>query len=939
MFNSLMAQSSASKHTNTSILEDSLIVLGPGRPLARKGSRHRNLTSFAQQTRHMSFASPEARREALRVAEEAKKAGDEAIELSIAATKEVDSAQSIFAPLSKPESAGGFRFRSPRHFVDHLFQTGSNKQGKTNVTNFCKNHGADVATKMFQRSPQSFNKFRDGYLADKVQEEGLALQKLLTKAKGTTMNDLLTKILQGFVSDGKESARETGEKGKGKGKEKTHCLSSSSGARGKESEGKSGKSEKEKDRDVVRVSPHSLSSPHSNLRHLDSRHHMLNAHSQKANSFQVVMGLFLLASGASKREVDVLAHAGLMVSYTSILHHMKTLSQENLEQVQKVAKEFMVGLIWDNVNFAFRVDSQRLDSKDHFDSGTTATAVVQHDPFTNQPALQGSLPIYMKPSRETTYHSISDHTTLILPSLEDVLQLEQCTLWQLKSIAIEHNPELAHFKNLLGTCPSFGEYGQISVHTTQQYPLPAMHIDESTIDGTFQVYNTLTRHLGLTNEALANHSILFVDGDLLTDSLLDKVASARRNSEEVWEGMMGVLGRFGIFHCKMAGNRMVMNEHWGTPNSKWAGSLWWEHTQLLKRKPISAGWQAKKVAPWKQSHELIQISLAAHVLDGFRIYCGHEDFKRWATKASMDDFHAVAKKVHDSLFTSAAHYSQSSSPTGQDTVLMNNILYNRDAIMYWLLVTSIKAGNIGRIVLVLRIWMVMMRTPKTMPRYANAIFETLGRLQEYPEKLRVFYLHNWLVNLTGRVNGFKEYDLLQEQQNRWIKTVFNAKGVNRSWEWLTMISVCIYSLRDAMRTIEKTFRTPYNSTRHTVPDMSRKIQCIADALRDEKVQEYVPNRPANDVVQPVRDLFKEGSKHANKRTAFSKYRKNNCSMENLGYQEIPEVDVESEDESNDSDLELDYTPTEEDLTVDDEEPELTEMMIDNVVTMVRDILE
>jgi hypothetical protein len=36
---------------------------------------------------------------------------------------------------------------------------------------------------------------------------------------------------------------------------------------------------------------------------------------------------------------------------------------------------------------------------------------------------------------------------------------------------------------------------------------------------------------------------------------------------------------------------------------------------------------------------------------------------------------------------------------------------------------------------------------------------------------RRFFLHNWLVNLTGRPNGFKEIDLLQEHQNFWAKVV------------------------------------------------------------------------------------------------------------------------------------------------------------------------
>ena len=34
------------------------------------------------------------------------------------------------------------------------------------------------------------------------------------------------------------------------------------------------------------------------------------------------------------------------------------------------------------------------------------------------------------------------------------------------------------------------------------------------------------------------------------------------------------------------------------------------------------------------------------------------------------------------------------------------------------------------------------------------------------------FLKNWLTNLTGKVNGFKEMDLLQEHQNFWAKVPF-----------------------------------------------------------------------------------------------------------------------------------------------------------------------
>ncbi len=78
-------------------------------------------------------------------------------------------------------------------------------------------------------------------------------------------------------------------------------------------------------------------------------------------------------------------------------------------------------------------------------------------------------------------------------------------------------------------------------------------------------------------------------------------------------------------------------------------------------------------------------------------------------------------------------------------------------------------------------------------------------------------LDNWLVNLTGHVDGFKEVDLLQEHQNFWAKIIYNAKGSNKSWKWLSMVTVCIWTLRDAMCTVHKTFRIPAYGTKHTSP--------------------------------------------------------------------------------------------------------------------------
>ncbi|KAF7348143.1 hypothetical protein MSAN_01768600 [Mycena sanguinolenta] len=90
--------------------------------------------------------------------------------------------------------------------------------------------------------------------------------------------------------------------------------------------------------------------------------------------------------------------------------------------------------------------------------------------------------------------------TLLTPT--NAAQLSQC-LWQIKRLALENIPNLAHLKKDIPECP---EVDPIAVHKTEQYPLPAMHEDESSIDGTIRVYERILKNLGITNADLRAHA-------------------------------------------------------------------------------------------------------------------------------------------------------------------------------------------------------------------------------------------------------------------------------------------------------------------------------------------------------------------------------------------------------------------------------------------------
>ena len=247
--------------------------------------------------------------------------------------------------------------------------------------------------------------------------------------------------------------------------------------------------------------------------------------SQKANNFQAVIGLFLLGSGAAKREIEVFAHAGISLSYKGVMDYVKNLSIEGIRQFRQVFKECTCSIVWDNLNIAFRVESQRLDSKNHFDNGTTATLIPVYNPFTGESRTpRGTLPLEMKPPRTSTKASFAWTAADTLPSAAESIKLEECLRWQLKRMALDYIIELNHLKNKLGDCPTVD---QIQVHKTEQYPLSAMHEDESSIDGTLSVYSAIMSQLQTNSMDLREHGLLFANGDLLTDSLVNTACSSK----------------------------------------------------------------------------------------------------------------------------------------------------------------------------------------------------------------------------------------------------------------------------------------------------------------------------------------------------------------------------------------------------------------------------
>lgn len=156
-----------------------------------------------------------------------------------------------------------------------------------------------------------------------------------------------------------------------------------------------------------------------------------------------------------------------------------------------------------------------------------------------------------------------------------------------------------------------------------------------------------------------------------------------------------------------------------------------------------------------------------------------------------------------------------------------------------------------------------------------------------------------------------------------FEVIYSARGSNRSWEWLAMVSVSIFTLRDVIRRMQIEFKIPYNGKSHTSPSTADDIHTLRCYLESHKLQEYHPERTGNKFATAARDLLSAGMEYTNKANAFKSFIRDSRKAVNKGVQSArPQAHGngdESEDDGVDHDFGHDVDVGLDDLAMDEEE--------------------
>lgn len=287
-----------------------------------------------------------------------------------------------------------------------------------------------------------------------------------------------------------------------------------------------------------------------------------------------------------------------------------------------------------------------------------------------------------------------------------------------------------------------------------------MFIDESTIVGNAEVDQAIVDELKLNDIPAAAERVRFQGGDQLSIARLRALELIRSGQEGGYNGFFWGAWIAGLFHAKLADTTGTLLTHWGKPNTgaRNPGSLWFHNTRL-DRLPITT----TSLPPFRVCRDLIFVSLYARVLHCLLLVSGFKSLEDYATNVTswdtlvkhatqlyetytntgtVEDLRWNRKMEQDAAMPTPADEagdtsSDQTKPTQGDMVYENGILFLRDALISREFTDAIKAGDSGRVVLVLKMWALSFRG-NGRTKYAHEMLHLIHNLEKvWDEKTRL----------------------------------------------------------------------------------------------------------------------------------------------------------------------------------------------------------
>lgn len=564
---------------------------------------------------------------------------------------------------------------------------------------------------------------------------------------------------------------------------------------------------------------------------------IMHCQSQQHNYFQRIMGIFFHASSCSKDVINTLAKAHICVSYDSTLAAIGALTEDAIRIVREAVLKDNWYIIYDNINLFMTVTDQRVDNADTQINGATATIVPGKE-----------LGNVDKPYNPQATLMLDD----FLPDDQAVKDAKVASQFYLVDVLQRHH---STYKRI--SMPPIREIRSLPIEQSVTYPIPAMEIDQSSVEGNLEILKFIIAcTLLLPTTYFDNRKRVIIAGDQLTVARVETVQKLLDDDVTAFDRMEWALPALQLFHLLMNLCSLIVKTHFGESDDP--GSLSF-YVNKLKRKRVSEG-----SSSFHAADELLRNVFDGKVLRLWREELGVDSLEALDALGTNQDETTMLSQVSTAAEAIRARYlvRPEANRKAYGNANTNAALFIRDMLVYIELGDAIKQGDVGRIEAALAPITIMFQAGGTK-NYANQLLRLAFDIRHTWTELRTDAIFSsWLINTTGKAGGWIPSDLYQEHNNLFTKVRYAAKGSNRTFANMSQdSSVNCRTYGFIKANVTQAFGVSHKSGFHSTVSAAKDINRVVRSLEERGVL-GINTRPAKDhTIKPAKDLYFLGQRN------------------------------------------------------------------------------
>jgi hypothetical protein len=514
------------------------------------------------------------------------------------------------------------------------------------------------------------------------------------------------------------------------------------------------------------------------------------------------------------------------MSYTTTTQCLKSLARDTLKSTRKAVRKKPVIFLYDNFNRRVTHRHQSKDKQDFFESATTGTIVVGESLGEERPV--DALPVAPNIADVVINAQDTSHYRILFLS-QFVKSLMNC---------VHNSPFMATF--------DIPRIRELEVKRSKAYELAAMDIDQASVAGNLQVLEHMRVIINKTKASFKDLKMI-VAGDHLTISRILTIQERSVCEATHFDLMRWAIPVLQLFHMQMILCSTILETHYGHISQP--GSLGY-FIPLLGRRLLN-----KDMPCYYTADEFLRTVFRALVNQLWQSKEQTYSVDHNSTPMSTAIFEREVNAVIDELLVSSTTHFDTVSTTNA-----NAILFIRDMVVYIEFCTAIKAGDIGRIEMVLKRITIMLQAGNHKNYALELLRFTYNCQHVWSATRKDAVLSSLLMNTKGLPNHWIPSDLYQEHNNLLTKQTHATVG-NR-WSTMSYITPNVRLFQEVASKIDKEFKLPVNSTFHRSTSKEGDIAHVLRSLKEHNIlgEDLNPAKHHNHPYSttPSTDLMIEG---------------------------------------------------------------------------------